>query len=101
VRVELEAYSGAPGFEVASSSRWVAAARAALAEEFGRPAVLIGCGGSIPVVEQLRRVLGVDSLLVGFGLEDDQVHGPDEKFELRCFHAGMRSHARLLAAFAG
>ncbi len=101
VSVELEAHSGSPGFEVASDSRWVTATRAALAEEFGRPAVLIGSGGSIPVVEQMRRVLGVDSLLVGFGLEDDQVHGPNEKFELRCFHAGMRSHARLLAAFAG
>ncbi len=99
--VTVEAYSGSPGFEVASASPWVAAARGALAEEFGRPAVLIGSGGSIPVVEQLRRVLGIDSLLVGFGLEDDQVHGPDEKFELRCFRAGMRSHARLLAAFAG
>ncbi|MGI4975641.1 MAG: dipeptidase [Janthinobacterium lividum] len=96
----LEAYSGSPGFEVASGSRWVAAARGALSAEFGRPAVLIGSGGSIPVVEQLRRVLGIDSLLVGFGLEDDQVHGPDEKFELRCLHAGMRSHARLLAALA-
>ena len=100
IATTLEAYSGSPGFEVASGSRWVATARAALAEEFGRPAVLIGSGGSIPVVEQLRRVLGIDSLLVGFGLEDDQVHGPDEKFELRCFRAGMRSHARLLAAFA-
>ncbi len=99
VSVEVEAYSGSPGFEVASSSRWVTAARDALADEFGRPAVLIGCGGSIPVVEQLRRVLGIDSLLAGFGLEDDQVHGPNEKFELRCLHAGMRSHARLLAAF--
>ncbi len=98
--VTLEAYSGSPGFEVASDSPWVALARTALAGEFGRPAVLIGSGGSIPVVEQLRRVLGIDSLLVGFGLEDDQVHGPDEKFELRCFRAGMRSHARLLAAFA-
>ena len=100
VSVELEADGGSPGFEVASDSLWVAQARAALAREFGRPAVLIGSGGSIPVVEQMRRVLGLDSLLIGFGLEDDQVHGPNEKFELRCFHAGMRSHARLLAAFA-
>ena len=73
---------------------------AALAEEYGRPAVLMGSGGSIPVVESMRRILGVDSLLMGFGLADDQVHSPNEKFEWRCFHHGLRSHARLLAELA-
>jgi acetylornithine deacetylase/succinyl-diaminopimelate desuccinylase-like protein len=62
--------------------------------------VLIGSGGSIPVVESMRRLLGLDSLLVGFGLNDDQVHSPNEKFELRCLHRGARSHARMLAEFA-
>jgi acetylornithine deacetylase/succinyl-diaminopimelate desuccinylase-like protein len=52
------------------------------------------------VVESLRRILGLDSLLIGFGLEDDQVHSPNEKFEWRCFHQGMRSHIRLLGALA-
>jgi len=90
-----------PGIEVPADSRWVATARAALAEEYGRPAVLVGSGGSIPVVESLKRLLGLDSLLVGFGLNDDQVHSPNEKFELTCLHRGARSHARMLAAFAG
>ena len=79
---------------------FIAAARAALAAEYGRPAVLIGSGGSIPVVESLRRLLGVDTLLMGFGLDDDQVHSPNEKFELRCFRQGARAHARLLAELA-
>ena len=79
----------------------MAAARDALADEYGRPAVLIGSGGSIPVVESMRRILGVDSLLMGFGLVDDQVHSPNEKFEWRCFHHGLRSHARLLDQLAG
>jgi acetylornithine deacetylase/succinyl-diaminopimelate desuccinylase-like protein len=57
---------------------------------------MIGCGGSIPVVETLQRELGLDSLLMGFGLEDDQVHSPNEKFDVRCFQKGTRSHARLL-----
>jgi len=87
-----------PGIEIPADSPWVRAARAVLAEEFGRPAVLAGCGGSIPVVESMRRILGLDSLLMGFGLDDDQVHSPNEKFELRCLHRGIRSHARLLGA---
>jgi acetylornithine deacetylase/succinyl-diaminopimelate desuccinylase-like protein len=95
-RVTFELSHMAPGIRIPSGSRWVQAAQAALADEFGRPAVLIGSGGSIPVVESLRRLLGVDSLLMGFGLNDDQVHSPNEKFEWRCFHHGLRSHARLL-----
>ena len=65
-----------------------------------KPPVLIGCGGSIPVVESFKRVLGMDSVLVGFGLDDDQVHSPNEKFELRCFERGLASHVRLLARLA-
>jgi acetylornithine deacetylase/succinyl-diaminopimelate desuccinylase-like protein len=98
-RLEISG-GGSPAIEVARESKFVRAARAALAEEYGRPAVLIGCGGSIPVVGAFRRLLGIDSLLMGFGLEDDQVHSPNEKFELRCFRHGMRSHARLLGHLA-
>jgi len=100
-RVELEVFGASPGIEIATDSPWVRAAEAALAEEYGRPALLMGSGGSIPVVESFRRTLGIDSLLMGFGLDDDQVHSPNEKFELRCFHHGIRSHVRLLGKFAG
>jgi acetylornithine deacetylase/succinyl-diaminopimelate desuccinylase-like protein len=96
-RVEITQFSSAPGVEIPTDSKFVAAAREAMADEYGRPAVLMGSGGSIPVVESMRRILGVDSLLIGFGLPDDQVHSPNEKFEWRCFHKGLRSHARLLA----
>jgi acetylornithine deacetylase/succinyl-diaminopimelate desuccinylase-like protein len=99
--VTYETGTRTPGIEVNADSPWVRAAQTALAEEFGKPAVLMGCGGSIPVVSSLRRVLGIDSLLMGFGLDDDQVHSPNEKFEQRCFHHGIRSHIRLLAKFAG
>ncbi|WP_428488372.1 dipeptidase [Rhodopila sp.] len=94
-------FARAPGIEVNVDSPHVRAAQAALAEEYGKPAVLMGSGGSIPVVTALRSILGVDSLLIGFGLDDDQVHSPNEKFEEACFHHGIRSHTRLLAKFAG
>jgi acetylornithine deacetylase/succinyl-diaminopimelate desuccinylase-like protein len=99
--VEYEEHTRTPGIEMNLDNPWVRAAQAALAEEYGKPAVLMGSGGSIPVVTSLRTVLGIDSLLMGFGQDDDQVHSPNEKFEQSCFHHGIRSHARLLAKFAG
>lgn len=93
--------SATPGIEVPTDSAFIRAAQTALAAEFGRPAALIGCGGSIPVVSSLKNVLSLDTVLMGFGLEDDQVHSPNEKFEMRCFLRGARSHARLLAVLAG
>jgi acetylornithine deacetylase/succinyl-diaminopimelate desuccinylase-like protein len=99
--VELELLGATPGIEVNLDSPWFRAAQAALAEEYGKPAVLMGAGYSLPVVTTLRNVLGIDSLLMGFILDDDQVHSPNERLEQRCFHHGIRSHARLLAKFAG
>lgn len=100
-KAEVQVFGASPAIEVPADSRWVQQARQALSEEYGKPAVLIGCGGSIPVVESMRRLLGLDSLLMGFGLTDDQVHSPNEKFDLTCFHHGAHSHARLLAKLAG
>lgn len=100
-QVSIQVFSMSEGIEVPSDSPHVAAAQDALEETFGRPAVLAGCGGSIPVVSSMKQILGMDSLLVGFGLDDDQVHSPNEKFDLACFERGIDSHIRLLAALAG
>ena len=100
-KLEFSGSRGGPGLEIPTDSRYMKAATSALADEYGRPPVMIGCGGSIPIVETFLRELGLDSLLIGFGLDDDQVHSPNEKFEVTCFRKGMRSHARLLGKLGG
>ncbi|MGH6903781.1 MAG: M20/M25/M40 family metallo-hydrolase [Geminicoccaceae bacterium] len=99
-RCEITSHATAPALRLAVDSPYVDAARRALEGVFARPPVLIGMGGSIPAVAAIKRLLGIDAILIGFGLADDRVHSPNEKFELRCFANGMRSHARLLAELA-
>jgi acetylornithine deacetylase/succinyl-diaminopimelate desuccinylase-like protein len=99
-KAEFKSHSGTPAIALDWNLPPLAAARAALTREWGTEALLIGSGGSIPVVGDFKRILGIDTLLVGFGLDDDRVHSPNEKYDVSSFHKGTRSWARILAALA-
>lgn len=98
--VEFIAHGGGPAIQLGYDSPMLQTARAVLSEEWPSPAVMIGMGGSIPIVGDFKSRLGMDSLLVGFGLADDRIHSPNEKYSLKSFHKGQRSWARLMAAFS-
>ena len=99
-RVTFESLGGdSSGISVAKDSPWISAAKRALHAEWGRSAAEVGCGGSIPVVESFRKRLGIDSLLVGFAIDGDGAHSPNESYRVECFHKGIRSWARIIAEF--
>lgn len=96
-RWEFLDHSGGDPATVATDSPVLAAARRALkAASGGAEAALIKTGGSIPVAGMLKKQLGLETIFMGFGLDDDRVHSPNEKFELDCFRLGVRAHALLI-----
>jgi acetylornithine deacetylase/succinyl-diaminopimelate desuccinylase-like protein len=98
--VEFGNIGMAPAFDLGFDNPALAKTRAALAQEWGKKAIAVGEGGSIPIVGDFKHILGMDTIMVGFALDDDRVHSPNEKFDLTSFHKGTRSWARILAALA-
>lgn len=101
VRLDWKAPNGSPASVMAIDDPAFEAARAALTEEWGVPAAFVGCGGSIPIAGYFKEILGMDAMLIGFGKDDDQIHSPNEKYDLESFHKGIRSWARILDRIAG
>ena len=100
-RWEFKRHSGGFAGNVSIDNPYLHAAARALEQVAGKKPHLIKSGGSIPVVGVLKNKLGLDTLLIGFGLDDDRVHSPNEKFELSCLRLGLNAHTRLLGEFAG
>jgi acetylornithine deacetylase/succinyl-diaminopimelate desuccinylase-like protein len=98
--VEFSNFGLAAAFDLGFDNPALIKARTALAAEWGKKAVTVGEGGSIPIVADFKRLLGMDTIMVGFALDDDRVHSPNEKFDLTSFHKGTRSWARILSALA-
>ena len=98
--VSFHNHGGSPAVQLPYDSPILAKTKQALSDEWQNPAVMISMGGSIPVVGDFKDMLGMESVLVGFGLADDRIHSPNEKYELSSFHKGARSWARILAALA-
>lgn len=95
VQVTVKPDHAAPGMVAGIDSPYMAAAKAALAEAFGCQPVLIREGGSIPIVQKFQAALKADCLLLGWGLNDDNAHSPNEKFALADYHRGTRASAAL------
>ncbi|VEJ44849.1 M20/M25/M40 family metallo-hydrolase [Bartonella vinsonii] len=98
--VAFKNHGASQAIKLPYDSPFIEAAKDALSQEWGNKALLTGMGGSIPIVGDFQTILGMESLLVGFALNDDRIHSPNEKYNLKSFHKGQRSWARILAALA-
>lgn len=85
---------------VPTDSTYVGAARQALEATFGRPAILGRSGGSIPIVGEFKECLGIDTILMGWGLPDDNLHAPNEKLSLSNFYRGIETVIRFWQALS-
>jgi acetylornithine deacetylase/succinyl-diaminopimelate desuccinylase-like protein len=98
--VDFREHGGSPALVLPADSPMLQASLGALAAEWGGEAAVAATGGSIPVVGDFKRMLGMDALMVGFARFDNRIHSPNEKYDLSSFHHGTRSWARILHALA-
>jgi acetylornithine deacetylase/succinyl-diaminopimelate desuccinylase-like protein len=99
VKVEVRPHHGASPVIVSRDGAAVKAAEKALETGFGRRPVFVREGGSIPVVNTFQEALGVESLLIGLGLPDDNLHAPNEHFRIKDYHRGAVTMAAFLEEY--
>jgi len=97
---EFTEHGGSRASQMAIDHPAFEAARLALGEEWPKEGVYVGCGGTIPIAGHFQNIIGVETMLIGFAQDNDAIHSPNEKYDLRSFHKGIRSWARILAALS-
>ena len=95
MRLELKSGHGGDPYMMDPNNPAVEAARTALRASFKADPILLREGGSIPIVNDFKRILGVDTLMIGLALPEDNAHSPNERFSLECFEKGMQMSAYL------
>ncbi len=101
VRVKVDKWGGAKGVVVPTEGPWLEAAARAIKTGFGKEPVFMKEGGSIPVVVDFKEILGLDTLLIGFAQNDDNIHSPNERFRVVDFERGCKTAAALPFELAG
>ncbi len=96
--ISYKPHGGSPASHMNIGDPAFGMAKQALSEEWGREAAYIGAGGSIPIAGDFQQILGMDTMLIGFALDDDRIHSPNEKYDVESFAKGARSWARIVAA---
>ncbi len=99
IRTAVRVMASSPAVSVNPDHPAIQTAARALADVFGRPTVYIRSGGSVPIVGDLDRHLGVPAVMMGLGLPDDGLHSPNEKFSLNNYYTGIKSVARFLVEY--
>ena len=99
-KAEFLSHGASPALQLPFSSEALTRARRALLAEWDKEPVMSGSGGSIPIVGVFKQELKMDALMIGFALDDDRIHSPNEKYDLTSFQKGARSWARVLHALA-
>ena len=96
--VEFKSHGAGPASMMSTDAPEFEAARGALSDEYPDAAAFVGCGGSIPIAGHFQRITGVNPMLIGFAKDDDQIHSPNEKYDVESFYKGMRCWVRILDA---
>ena len=99
MKVNFKGFDYCKAIEFNTDSQYFKAASLAIEEEWGIAPVYTGGGGSIPIVEVFKSELNIDTVLVGFALDDDRIHSPNEKYNISSYTKGIKTWARIIYKF--